>query len=178
LICACEKWKAISASCHAESQLQKNVAMTTSRCQRQTSAAAYVDCRPTVTPIMNTQPQFMNRNKNVLSVRNGTESLKSAALIKIKKIIIITLSHCVQRKVNLAVSFLADRKGAFGTLCRLSLSSVTFCIVAKWHILAKKCLKEQIVLPPETTRRYQFGPPIHPQRGIIMDKVVYFACFR
>jgi len=36
--------------------------------------------------------------------------------------------------------------------------SVTFCIVAKQHILAKNCLKEQIGLPPETTLRYQFGP--------------------
>jgi len=62
--------------------------------------------------------------------------------------------------------------------CCVVCLSVTFCIVAKRHILAKNCLKEQIVLPPETTPRYQFGPPIHPQRGIIMDKVVYFACFR
>ena len=46
--------------------------------------------------------------------------------------------------------FLADRTigRAFGTVCRLSvclsvcLSSVTFCIVAKWYVLAKNCLKE------------------------------------
>jgi len=30
---------------------------------------------------------------------------------------------------------------AFGTLCRLS---VTFCIVAKWYVLAINCLNEQI----------------------------------
>jgi len=37
---------------------------------------------------------------------------------------------------------LADRTigRAFGTLCRLS--SVTFCILAKWYVLAKNCLKE------------------------------------
>jgi len=33
--------------------------------------------------------------------------------------------------------------------------SVTFYVLAKWHILAKNCLKEQI----ETTPRYQFIPP-------------------
>ena len=43
--------------------------------------------------------------------------------------------------------FLADRTigQAYGTVCRLSvcrLSSVTFCIVAKRCVLAKKCLKE------------------------------------
>ena len=40
-------------------------------------------------------------------------------------------------------TFLADRTigRAFGTLCRLS---VTFCIVAKRYVLAKKCLKECI----------------------------------
>ena len=49
--------------------------------------------------------------------------------------------------------FLADRTigRAYGTVCRLSvclsvcrLSSVTFCIVAKRCVLAKKCLKERI----------------------------------
>ena len=50
--------------------------------------------------------------------------------------------------------FLADRTigRAYGTVCRLSsvvclsvcLSSVTFCIVAKRCVLAKKCLKEWI----------------------------------
>ena len=44
--------------------------------------------------------------------------------------------------------------------------SVTFCIVAKRHILAKNCLKEQIGLPPETTPRYQFGPPFLPNVDI------------
>jgi len=41
-------------------------------------------------------------------------------------------------------NFLADSTigRAFGTMCRLS--SVTFCIVAKRYVLAKKCLKEQI----------------------------------
>jgi len=46
--------------------------------------------------------------------------------------------------------FLADRTigRAFGTMCRLSVClsvcrlSVTFCIVAKRYVLAKKCLKE------------------------------------
>ena len=45
--------------------------------------------------------------------------------------------------------FLADRTigRGIGTVCRLSsvicrLSSVTFCIVAKRCVLAKKCLKE------------------------------------
>ena len=47
-------------------------------------------------------------------------------------------------------------------VCRLS---VTFCIVAKRHILAKNCLKDQIGLPPETTPRYQFGPRIPPYNG-------------
>ena len=45
-------------------------------------------------------------------------------------------------------TFLADRTigHAFGMMCRLSvcLSSVTFCIVAKRYVLAKKCLKEWI----------------------------------
>jgi len=49
--------------------------------------------------------------------------------------------------------------------------SVTFYVVAKRHILAKNWLKEQIGLPPETTPRYQFGPPSSPIR--IKD----FACF-
>ena len=40
--------------------------------------------------------------------------------------------------------------------------SVTFCILAKWYVLAKNCLKEQIELPTETTNRYQFGPPFLP----------------
>jgi len=49
------------------------------------------------------------------------------------------------------VYFLADSTTgqAYGTVCRLSvcrlsvcLSSVTFCIVAKRYVLAKKCLKE------------------------------------
>ena len=49
--------------------------------------------------------------------------------------------------------FLADRTigRAFGTMCRLSVChlsvrrlSVTFCIVAKRYVLAKKCLKEWI----------------------------------
>jgi len=38
-------------------------------------------------------------------------------------------------------------RSAFGTMCRLSsvcLSSVTFCIVPKRYVLAKKCLKEWI----------------------------------
>jgi len=53
---------------------------------------------------------------------------------------------------------------AFGTACRLS---VMFCIVVKRHILAKNRLKEQIGLPPDTTPRYQVGPPIPPITGII-----------
>jgi len=46
---------------------------------------------------------------------------------------------------SLPLVFLADRTigRAFGTLCRLS-SSVTFFIVAKWYVQAKKCLKEWI----------------------------------
>ena len=43
--------------------------------------------------------------------------------------------------------FLADRTigRAYVTVCRLSVClSVTFCIVAKWYVLAKKCLKEWI----------------------------------
>jgi len=67
---------------------------------------------------------------------------------------------------------------AYVTACRLSSSSVTFCIVAKRHILAKNCLKEQIGLPPETTPRYQFGPPIPPLMGIILYKLKDSACFR
>jgi len=53
-------------------------------------------------------------------------------------------------------------------VCRLSsvCLSVTFCIVAKRHILAKNCLKEQIGLPPETAPRYQFGLPIYPLRHL------------
>jgi len=62
--------------------------------------------------------------------------------------------------------FLADRTigRAFVTRCRLSVCclSVTFCIEAKRYVLAKNCLKEQIGLPPETTSRYQFGPPFLP----------------
>ena len=47
----------------------------------------------------------------------------------------------------LGLGFLADRTigRAYGTVCRLSVclsSSVTFCIVAKRCVLAKKCLKE------------------------------------
>ena len=40
------------------------------------------------------------------------------------------------------IHFLADRTigRAYGTVCRLS--SVTFCIVAKRYVLAKKCLRE------------------------------------
>ena len=52
---------------------------------------------------------------------------------------------------SVVCDFLADRTigRAFGTLCRLSvcrlsLSSVTFCIVAKRYLLAKNCLKERI----------------------------------
>ena len=44
-------------------------------------------------------------------------------------------------------SFLADCTigRAFGTMCRLSVClSVTFCIVAKRYVLARKCLKERI----------------------------------
>ena len=45
-------------------------------------------------------------------------------------------------------AFLADRTigRAFGKLCWLSVVclSVTFCIVAKWYVLAKNCLKERI----------------------------------
>ena len=53
--------------------------------------------------------------------------------------------------ICLVMWFLADRTigRAYGTVCRLSssvvcrlLSSVTFCIVAKRCVLAKKCLKE------------------------------------
>ena len=57
-------------------------------------------------------------------------------------------------------------------LCH-SMSSVvclTFCIAAKRYVLAKNCLKEQIGLPPETTPRYQVGPPIPPLTGIIPYK--------
>ena len=50
---------------------------------------------------------------------------------------------------SLECYFLADRTigRAYGTVCRLSVClsvclSVTFCIVAKWYVLAKKCLKE------------------------------------
>jgi len=55
--------------------------------------------------------------------------------------------------------FLADRTigRAFGTVCRLS---ATFCTVAKRYVLAKNCLNEQIVLPPETMPQYRFRPPI------------------
>jgi len=47
------------------------------------------------------------------------------------------------------IRFFADRTigRAFGTLCCLSsfvCLSVTFCIVAKWYVLAKNCLKEWI----------------------------------
>ena len=53
----------------------------------------------------------------------------------------------VFRAVSFASQFLADRTigRAYGTVCRLSsvrLSSVTFWIVAKRCVLAKKCLKE------------------------------------
>ena len=51
---------------------------------------------------------------------------------------------------------------AFGAVCL----SVTFCIVVKRYVLAKNCLKEQIGLPPESTPRYQVGPPIPPLMGI------------
>jgi len=50
--------------------------------------------------------------------------------------------------VILFIEFLANRTigRAFGTLCLLSVVclSVTFCIVAKWYVLAKNCLKERI----------------------------------
>ena len=44
---------------------------------------------------------------------------------------------------------MADRTigRAFGTACRLSVVcrlSVTFCIMAKWYVLAKNCLKKRI----------------------------------
>ena len=47
--------------------------------------------------------------------------------------------------IDVFAGFLADRTigRAYGTVCRLSsvcLSSVTFCIVAKRYVLAKKCL--------------------------------------
>jgi len=54
---------------------------------------------------------------------------------------VVNMYHAIHIK-----PFLADRTigRAFGTLCRLSvcLSYVTFCIVAKRHVLAKNCLKE------------------------------------
>ena len=50
------------------------------------------------------------------------------------------------KKFRISVRFLADRTigRAFGTMCRLSVcrTSVTFCIVAKRYVLAKKCLKQ------------------------------------
>jgi len=54
----------------------------------------------------------------------------------------------VYANLELVDKFLADRTIGrdFGTLCRLSAVclSVTFCIVAKWYVLAKNCLKEWI----------------------------------
>jgi len=59
---------------------------------------------------------------------------------------------------------------------RIVCMSVTFYVVAKRHILAKNWLNKQIGLPPETTPRYQFGPPIPPLNWIIRIKDC--ACFR
>ena len=62
------------------------------------------------------------------------------------------ITYAEQLTFGLSRQFLADRTigRAYGTVCRLSsvcllsvcLSSVTFCIVAKRCVLAKKCLKE------------------------------------
>jgi len=59
-------------------------------------------------------------------------------MLKTKIIKMLYHHYCT----SLTVVLLADRTigRAFGTACRLS--SVTFCIVAKRYILAKKCLKE------------------------------------
>ena len=58
---------------------------------------------------------------------------------------------------------------------RIVCLSVTFYVVAKRHILAKKWLKEQIGLPPDTTR-VPIRIPIPPLTGII--RIKDFACFR
>jgi len=79
-----------------------------------------------------------------------------------------TLKFHFMFMANRIIAFLADRSRAYVMACRPS--SVTFYIVAKRHILAKYCLKEQIGLHPETTPRYQFGPPIYLLRGIFPYK--------
>jgi len=77
-----------------------------------------------------------------------------------------TVFHMLLYAVLYTTGFLADRTigCAIGTMCCLSvcLSSLTFCIVAKWYVLAKNCLKKQIGLPLETIPQYQFGPPFLP----------------
>ena len=55
-------------------------------------------------------------------------------------------------------------------VCLSSSSSVTFCIVAKPHILAKNCLKDQIGLPLRLPHGTNSDPSILPIMGIIQYK--------
>ena len=56
-----------------------------------------------------------------------------------------------------------DRETDGQTDGRLTIAIPRFALRAS---RGKNCLKEQIGLPPDITKRYQFGPPIPPLTGL------------